>query len=504
MPSSNYTLLIDWPNDTLFTSAGVNVTTRTLHVEFNRGRDVNSQLVGKSVAGSLQAVLNNQSGDYNSYNSTGPLSGSLLPGRMVRFQQDGTTIWQGYVERILPAPSVKALDRVVIEAIGPLGYINRKKISVRQLTNVDVGTIVNAILDETGLPSASRDIDTGKTTVVRYWADRLEPLDALRKVEDSESGFIREDKSGKIVFENRHRRLSSPYYTSTATFTDDPTGTIVYMDPLVQEDPLPFIFNEMVATVTPYTTGAATTLWKMGQTGTTAPVINPSSTIILWAKYPNPTATNNAVGADSWTTPTATTDYNVFNDSAGTGSNLNGSTTLTVTSFGNEFKMVFRNAGTAVGYITLLQVRGVPLLSSDPLVISVEDSTSQTRFGTRTRPSPAPFIPNPQEAKDWGDWNVAIYKDPIVRLQMTYIANRSSAMLTQAASRDISDRITVVGTGTRSNMGLNRAFYIEALKHVVEADRTHTVTYMLSEAVQASDGWVLDVSELGTRTRLGY
>ena len=163
-----------------------------------------------------------------------------------------------------------------------------------------------------------------------------------------------------------------------------------------------------------------------------------------------------------------------------------------------------RNGGTVVSYITALVARGVPSLSRDPLVISVEDSTSQTRYGTRTRPSPAPFIPNPQEAKDWGDWNVGIYKDPIVRLQMTYIANRSSAMLTQAASRDLSDRITVVSTGTRSNMGLNRAFYIEALKHVIEADRVHTVTYKLSEAIQASDAWIMDVSDLDNRTRLAY
>ena len=48
--------------------------------------------------GRFQAILNNQSGVYNSYNTTGSLYGSLVPGRLVQLRAtDPTagTLWRG-------------------------------------------------------------------------------------------------------------------------------------------------------------------------------------------------------------------------------------------------------------------------------------------------------------------------------------------------------------------------------------------------------------------------
>ena len=49
-------------------------------------------------------------------------------------------------------------------------------------------------------------------------------LSALRQVESTEAGFIRETNDGKIAFEDRHFRLTNTKSkTSQATFADDGT-----------------------------------------------------------------------------------------------------------------------------------------------------------------------------------------------------------------------------------------------------------------------------------------
>lgn len=506
MATGTYIVEVDWNNDGTFTATGETVTSRTLHVEFTRGRDVNSQLTGKSVAGSLQVILNNQSGDYNSYNSTSPLTGSLLPNRLIQLRAIGpstATLFRGYIDRIIPQPSVKGLDTVLIEAVGPLGFINQKRVSLPILLDTDTGAAVGSVLNQTGWPTgvAYRDIDAGETTMRRVWFSQEPALKALQTIEETEGGWLREAANGRIVFENRARRGISPYSASTATFTDVAGGSLVYSQ-LEQQDPLPFIFTEMRATIQPFTLGSTGTLWRNRDTGTLVPTLPASGTLVIWAKYPNTSAAADAVGVGTWIAPTATTDYNIFTDTAGTGTNLNTGVALTVSTFGNEMRMLFNNTGTRLGYITFSQVRGVPLLSQEP--VSVSQTSTSTIYGTRTLPFNGRWIPNVNQAKDWADWNLQVYEDPTIHLEMTYLANRSDAHLTQAIVRDLSDRITIVATGTRSNLGFGRDFYIEAIKEVIDGDRTHTVTYLLSEAIQRSDLWVLNTSDLGTRTRLHY
>jgi len=63
--------------------------------------------------------------------------------------------------------------------------------------------------------------------------------------------------------------------------------------------------------------------------------------------------------------------------------------------------------------------------------------------------------------------------------------------------------VTVVAENT-ADLSISRDFYIESVKHQINANRLHKVTYLLSDAVQFSDFWVLNTSALGTSTRLAY
>jgi hypothetical protein len=113
-------------------------------------------------------------------------------------------------------------------------------------------------------------------------------------------------------------------------------------------------------------------------------------------------------------------------------------------------------------------------------------------------------LPSSSEAQDWCDYQLSVYSSPIEVLSMTYIANISDAMLTEALSRDISDRVTIVATND-ANLGINADFFIESESHRVTADGTHTVTWALSPASGGySRFWVLGTGILGTSTVPAY
>ena len=130
--TGTYVLAVDWSGDGDFADTGEDITARTLEVEYTRGADYASQLVGKAVAGTLVAKLNNTSGDYSTFNTSSPLAGNLVPGRKVKLTgTDGTptrTLWSGFLDSIEPLPSATGANLATLRAIGPLGYLNKLEV----------------------------------------------------------------------------------------------------------------------------------------------------------------------------------------------------------------------------------------------------------------------------------------------------------------------------------------------------------------------------------------
>ena len=514
MAKATWQVLVDWNNDGDYSDTGEDVTTRTLEMEWRRGRDTSSQLTGRSVAGRLKLVLNNESGDYSSFNTSSPLAGNLLPGRKVRINAGSGSFpytfpivfndkaqWVGFIERIIPIVQADGPNLAEIEAVGPLGFVNQKDVSLAMATNELTGTAIGRVLDEIGWASADRTLDAGKTTMNRFWTDKVKGLTALRKVEETDSGFLVESKDGKIAFEDRHHRLLGTHPTSQATFSDG-AGVVRNYLGIEQEDPLPLIFNDFQAIIQLYTVGTLAVLWTLAESGSSSPILGAGESKSFWATFPNPDSATDAFAVDAWTTPVSTTDYTANSASDGSGTNLTASIGVTVSKFGNAMKITLTNNHASLGaYITLLQARGTPLTRNDPILIREENSASQTKYGERTYPSRAEFIPSSSEALDWANYNLGIYKDPNPFLILTISGNRNHSLLVEALTRDISDRITIVATGN-AGLGINEDFFIEAERHIIRAGE-HQVTWLLSPAADFSDFLILDTSLLDTG-RLAY
>ena len=497
-----YTLYVDFDNDGTFISTGENITNRLLSVGCRRGRDFASQIQGRSIAGILNAELNNESKDYSSFNSSSPLFGSLLPGRLVQLQENGTPLWTGYLKNIHPVPSVKALNVAQFEAQGPLGYLNQREVSLPVLSNILTGTIVGSVLDGVNWGSAKRTLDVGQTTISKFWLDKTKIVDGLRELEDTEAGFIVETKDGKVAYEDRHHRLNSPHDVAQVIISDV-AGTILIAG-IEQIDSIEQIANIFEANISLFTEGSSTVLWTMPESGTASPLVSRGGgTRIFWARYPGPDAASDAIAVNAWTTPASGTDFVANSSTGGTGTNLTSDLSVAVIKYGNEMKITLTNSGTTDAYLTTLQARGNPLTQADPVKVSRNDDTSGTLYGTRTFSNPAKWIPDTDEADSWCDYNLSIYKNLLPVLAVQFDAHRNGTQLAQARTREISDRITIQGTGS-CGLGIKEDFFIEAIHHDIKHTGEHTVIYECSQAKSFSDFWILGVSNLGTNTRLAY
>ena len=516
MGKGSYQLLVDWNNDGDFTDANDDITSDVLNVSWERGRDYASQLQGKSIAGKLTATLVNTGGKYSPSNTSSALTGNILPGRTVRLLAgpdeafpysfpisfEDNIKWQGKLDRIMPAPAATGVKTASLTAFGTLGFLNQFEVQLASQTNRRTDQAVGDILDDVGWTvSADRDLDTGQTTISRFWIAKKKAIDALRLVEEAEAGFIKESKTGQIAFENRfHRLTETASTTSQATFSDASGATYSYMA-ISQADPLSTIVNHVEATARTFNTASLATLWTHPETGSASPTLAPGEAKTFEAEFPNPDAANNAMEVDAWTTPAATTDILANTASDGTGTNLTSDITIAAAKTAERMAITLTNSATGSDvYLTKIQARGTAVSTKNPCTVRTIDTASQAAHGERKYVAQTQFIPTTSEAQDWCDYQISIYGTPIEILTMNINSSDDDNRF-QALVRDISDRITVVASND-TQMGVNADFFIEHEKHVVsDGGAKHLTTWRLSPASGGySQFWVLGTSVLGTNT----
>lgn len=513
MARATYLVSVDWNNDGVYTGTGENVSARVRRLEFWRGRDFASQLGASSSAGWLKMELENKSNDYSSFNTASPLNGNLLPGRKVRVQADGTTIWLGYLKRLTPVPNYKGDKIALLEATGPLGVIAQRKVSSAVGGSGTTGAAISGLLDYMGWPAANYIIDAGKTTLTKYWATDQNGLDALYEVENAELGFLWEAADGRIAFSNRHARYvntapttpNKRTLTSQATFSDAAGATLSY-NAIELQDPLERVFNIAQSEVRLFTVGALAVLWTLSETGASSPALLQGATKTYWAQYPVMGSAEDVMGVDAWTTPVATTDYTANSAADGSGSSETGNLTIVVTKFATTMQIqITKSGGGGTAYLTKLQARGTPLtLTANPIRVLEENTDSSTLYGDRTWPMPDRWNPTTQDALDWTRFLLSLYRNPPRILTMTYIANKSASHITEMLTRELNDRITVVANNN-TGLGINEDFWIENQHHTIASNGLHTVKYQLSQALPANAlVWILGSSLLGTGTRLAF
>jgi hypothetical protein len=517
MAVGKYFILVDWNADGDYSDAYDDITGDALEVSWSRGRDYASQLTGNSISGRLAVTLINNDGKYSPSDTGSPLTGNLVPGRSVQIQAgeglfpytfpvsfEDVPRWTGRIDSITPSPSAEELKTCVIEVFGVLGYLNQFPLELATQTSRRTDVAVGDVLDGVGWPADDRTLDTGLTTIPRFWFSGTGVIDALRQLQEAEAGFIMEAKDGKVVFQNRYHRLTeSTSTTSQATFSDASGATNTYMA-LEQLDPISTVINHVEGEFRSYTVASVAVLWTQPETGSDSPTLAPGEVKTFEAVYPNPNSANDASEVNAWTTPAATTDVLANTASDGSGTNKTSDLTIAAVKSSERMAITLTNGSIDAVYLTKIQARGTAVTQDDPVIVRSIDTASKTKFGERKYVAGTPFFPSTADAQAFCDYQVALYESPIDILTMTFTA-ATNDNIEPALNLDISNRITIVATND-AQLGLSGDFFIEAVSHRLAAGTTdHIVQWQLSPVANGYDKfWVLGKSVLGTNTVPAY
>ena len=506
-----WTLAVDWNGNDAFDGGVEDILAYVLNTQplmvTSYGRNYPSQLIGKSNASQLTCRLDNSDERFSSFNTLSPLYPNVDRGRRVRLQATFLgvtyTIWYGRLEDIIPVTEA-GVETATLTAFGVLATINKEATLVAIQTAILTGAAATEVLDKITWPAGDRAIDAGQTTMTYWWsgAERRNALDILRDIENTDGGFTRETRDGKFAFEDRYHRLTAPHTTSQATWTDAPGGALRYAD-IQQQAPRRELYNILQASVTQYTVQGLAALWTQHETDApaTRPLLQPGESREWWAEYPNNESPTNAVAVTAWPTPVAPTDFTANAASDGSGANLTANISVAVSKFDKAMKITLTNNGAVAAYITLLQARGTALWSQGATSVKAEDAASKTAYGDREYVLPASGIPTTSEAQDRLNAELSIRKDPL-RVLSVLMEGNSDAQIVEMLTRDVSDRVTIVATGS-AGLEINEDFFVESIEYRIQTGIFQAVC-QCSPASGYSGFIVLDVGPpLGTG-RLGY
>lgn len=252
-------------------------------------------------------------------------------------------------------------------------------------------------------PAGLIDCDTGAITISDLgltWPDRIKALDALREVVTSEgTAILYTDLDGTITFKNRYFPFLIQAETDAITITGE-----------AQIAPVAVSLNDIINRVmVRYTPGAARTLGVVARansavavpgTGSapfasgsqerhsiTQDLSNPQNCTTTHLSFVD-LETGQISGAEDLVLPLAAgTDYTVSDSADGGGFDYTASNRIlaSVGASGSGVDITLTNSATGTLHVADLQVRGVAVVSYDPVDYLVEDSSSIDDFGQNER-----------------------------------------------------------------------------------------------------------------------
>jgi hypothetical protein len=477
------------------------VTPYFISGRWSSGRDYAGMLVGRANAGSCNLEFRNRNGEFNAYNASSPFYGLILSGLMVQIRSNYHSIprneWTGFLNSIQPRLSLDGNHQASLYATGPLAWCV-KNVSMAMQTAIGTGDAVDMVLDDAGWPAGLRAIDDGATTMNRWWTGgSVSALGALRDLEDTEFGYLHEDKSGNVVFEDRnHRAVDTRATISQAMFRDDASSTLKYCD-IVPIDNIRQIANIVKATVTLYTVSGSAVMWTLAEAGSASPVIAPGLSRSWWTSMPV-----NVIAVDAWTTPAATTDLLANSNPLGGGTPLTTEIGIATTKLDVSMKITLTNNSDppVPAYITFLQARGTAVVAADPIGVDSTSPASILKYGSREFPIKAKYLPSSLDAQAKCDLIRDQFKNPLPLLSITSIAASDDASMEESLARQISDKITIVATG-KTKLGIYSEFWVESMSRAVTPDDDR-ISYQCQPAWVVVPSWLLGTSVLGTSTIL--
>ena len=207
----------------------VDVSSIALQASIRRGRN---RILDTFEAGTATVVLQDDNGNFNPSNASGPYYGKILPLRKITIYADynGTryTLFNGFIMQYITHFAVGVNDRSSVTLNCVDGFRMLTNLQVSAITGTaagdTTGTRIGRLLNVANWPTSQRALDTGSSTVqVDPGTANRSMLDAIQTVADkSEFGAFFVDRKGTATFISR-QTLGQKAANPATIYSDDGT-----------------------------------------------------------------------------------------------------------------------------------------------------------------------------------------------------------------------------------------------------------------------------------------
>jgi hypothetical protein len=341
---------------------------------------------------------------------------------------------------------------------------------------------INTIL---AVPSAYYELETSYVTLA-YIGDHLQ-RDALSSIGGYVENLVGAEGGGRFFWDGRtskfrfHNRYHDALTVSAATITD---GDVVAMAVRRGDD----IVNEVRVRYTQRSTGTAASVLASNSTSF---VIRAEKDRKIRLSYKDPNSEAARCAGLNVISPVDGVDV-VYSG---------GALTITSTVGATSTEVTLTNGGSTDVTVTLVQVRGTPLLQYDTSEVVKSDAASVGEYDKRSRTFNT-SIQDPDEADRYARKLIQRFVPARTRVESISFLVTDGAQANWAQTLKTGDTITFEDAGST----LRGAYVIVGERHRVgEGGSTHEVTYLLKSKV-SEQVWVLGsptLSILGVSTILG-
>lgn len=462
--------------------------------------------------------LNNATGQY-SPNSTNALAGWGL-GVAVRitytYAGSANVRFRGYVSEIDIAPGTKKSRLVRVTVLDWMDYaINHPVLTPTFAQNRTADYGISSLLENMPVQPQGTDLDNGISTFLTLFdttTTKTKAYSEFNKFAMGEFGYIylKKDKvNGEtLVFENRYARGGTrtptpvplvPASCGLALNEDggyelNEDGSFVILDETTTytaDNTMIGIVPKYGKQITNYVTARAfpkkiDTSLHVLFTLSSPILIGKGETNIFRASYSDPTggAQVNAIPS-TCVQPVITTDYLMFVNEDGTGTNLSANLTATATYGVEGVTYSLYNSGDS-GYVTFLQARGYGIYSYNPIEQSQSSIPSYTAYGYRTMDIEQLMQQNLILGYAEAAKIVDLDKNPrTVPETVTFVANSNVFYMQAFMNMDVGDMTDLI---TEDISGINGYYYICGMFFTTDENGNTTFGWRLKEAFSLNYG----------------
>lgn len=361
---------------------------------------------------------------------------------------------------------------------------------------------------------------------------RTRALAEFAKLIISEFGYLylRKDKTygETLVVEGRHDRdsvatqsiipvstaNSSKLLDEDGTFILDEDGSIILCDETTTYDfdntmlSLDTVYGKNFynyVTVRNYPRYVGTSISVLYKINAPILLVAGETKTNLKGAFTDPDGGGTQINGQSMLAPVATTDYQMFQNSNGTGTDLTANLSVTATYGVDGVSYTITNNGATDGYVTKLQSRGYPVYIYNPVEQYTTDNTSILQNGysellVDQKYSPT-LLPNIGLAQ------ILLNQEKDARVvinKINLLANTSYEHMISFLNHDVGSLIKVVEDQT----GTNNYFFIQQVTFEIGVNGIINYSYLLKEATSIQDSyWTLQTagkSELQQTTFVSY